>query len=567
MEQDSKYLELGLRLASLMRMPRCLFWTCVLLFLVLPIAARAQSFGSAPSPRLTVTDLYSAFRLPPLMDAANDPLAPALSATQVGARAAVLGLNSQSPLDAWNTAAKVLETAARIDSPPAASTVAFTGATASALNRVLASGASSIILTAPSLAVDQPIEIPSRVTLDLQQTLVTSATATPYMLRIDGASRVTVRGGQIAFGEAGILVNNSDSVRIEGVDLHDLTSDGIVVTGSQHVVVTGNRIHGVSGAAILLHRGTAYSVVEHNRAENNLGPSNMTAGIVLSDREVDLASNPLAIFGPDGYWVIAQPITSRLDPPHDNAIAYNDLFENASSGIYLDGAVRNAVVGNTMRGNTKEGLCLDNGATANVVASNIVQQNGDRWGELDWVLAEDQILAGGRLADGTAAEKAPGISLDNALYNIVFENNVTHNYGGGIKIVRTGFFNLIGLNTLFSDNDGSGPAFHFFGIELGAATGSDTAELDYTPSEGNLVFSNAIRGTHYSGIFFDAGSTQNNVFDNTIMDATNWALESVQVMTNYTLNNLTNLQSRNIGSGLDPSLLTVGQPVYDSGLN
>ncbi len=291
----------------------------------------------------------------------------------------------------------------------------------------------------------------------------------------------------------------------------------------------------------------------------------MTAGIVLSDREVDLASNPLAIFGPDGYWVISQPITSRLNPPHDNAIAYNYLFQNASSGIYLDGAVRNAILGNTMRSNVKEGLCLDNGATANVVASNIVEQNGGRWGEPDWILAEDQILAGGRLADGTAAEKAPGISLDNAIYNIVFENGVSHNYGGGIKIVRTGFFNVIGLNTVFSDNEGASPSYHFFGIGLGATGGTDTSELDYTPSEGNIVFSNAIRGTHYSGIFFDAGSAQNNVFDNTIMDATNWALESVQAITNFTLNNLTNLQSRNIGSGLDPALLTIGQPVYDTG--
>jgi hypothetical protein len=48
------------------------------------------------------------------------------------------------------------------------------------------------------------------------------------------------------------------------------------------------------------------------------------------------------------------------------------------------------------------------------------------------------------------------------------------------------------------------------------------------------------------------------------MDATNWALESATQMNNITLNNLTNLPSRNIGSGLDPALIGLGQPVNDS---
>jgi hypothetical protein len=129
-------------------------------------------------------------------------------------------------------------------------------------------------------------------------------------------------------------------------------------------------------------------------------------------------------------------------------------------------------------------------------------------------------------------------------------------------MVRTGYFNEVGLNTLLDDNDGSGAAFHFFGVELGAATGT-SIELDFTPSRGNIVFSNSIRGTHYSGIYFDPGSDTNNIFDNTIMDATNWALESAVQMNNITLNNLTNLPCRNIGSGLNPVLITLGQPVND----
>ena len=489
-----------------------------------------------------------------------------LSTTQGGARAVVLGLNGHSALDAWASASRLLRFVPERPVPGLAP-VAFNGGKASDLNALLASGPSAIVVTSAALQIDQPLELRRNgVTLDLGHAVLASAGAGPYLLRVEGASSIAIKGGIWISGQAGILVNQCRDVRVERVEIRNLSSHGIVVTGSDHVVIARNRIYGVSGAPILLHLGTTNSVVQHNDIADNLGPSNVTAGIVVSDREVDLTSNPSAIFGPDGYWVVSQPIGTRLHPPHDNAIANNQIVRNASSGIYVDGGVRNAILSNIIESNAKEGLCLDNGSAANIVSSNVVELNGDRWGEPDWVLQEDSVLAGGRLADGTAAEKTPGISLDNAFYNVVFGNNVAHNFGGGVKIVRTGYFNLIGMNTLYSDNDGVSATFHFFGVELGATPGDGTSdELDFTPSQGNIVFSNPIRGTHYSGIFFDAGSDQNDVFDNTILDATDWALESVAVMANNSLNNLTNLPSRNIGSGIDPALLVIGQPVVDPG--
>jgi hypothetical protein len=207
---------------------------------------------------------------------------------------------------------------------------------------------------------------------------------------------------------------------------------------------------------------------------------------------------------------------------------------------------------------------LDFGSTANVVASNIFLQNGYRWGETDVIMDLESISSGGRNPDGTPAEKVPGISLDNVLYNIVFMNNVAHNPGGGVKIGRTGYFNAIGLNTLLSNNDGASATQHFFGIELGGAIPDiPEIDLDFTPSHGNVVFSNIIRGPHYSGIYFDLGCDHNDVIGNAIEDATDWALESAQQMSNNSLNNLTHLPSRNIGSGLEQALIQSGQPVND----
>jgi hypothetical protein len=196
-------------------------------------------------------------------------------------------------------------------------------------------------------------------------------------------------------------------------------------------------------------------------------------------------------------------------------------------------------------GNAKEGLCLDNGATANVVASNTIQQNGNRWGQSDAALSLDFVL--GRLPDVTAAAKLPGISIDNGIYSVVYRNNISHNSGGGVKMVRTGFFNIIGLNVIENDNDGASIYYRFFGIELGAALGdAPSEELDFAPSRGNVIFSSLIRGSHGAGVFTEGGSDENDIFDNVIMDASDFAIESQGQWQNTVRNNLTNQPSLEI---------------------
>lgn len=525
----------------------------------------SQHFGNAPDLTIGVTDVYSAFRLPPLKDTQKGGLLSVLSHTQVGKRARALSLDGHSAIQAWSTAAQLVN---NVSEPVCSAEAAqsFSGTTTSELNRLLSSGAHSVRVTAPFLEVDQPIVIrQANVAVDFGHAKLSGSGKSPYMMRVESADCVVVHGGEFIGGRAGILIAASQRVHIDKLTMRRLASSGIVVVRSSHVAIAGCSFHEISGAPVLLGRETSFSVVENNEISGNRGPSNFTAGILITDREVDLAVDPGAVFAADGYWSVVQPITERIHPPHDNAIAFNRILTNAASGIYVDGAVREVIVSNSIEGNAKEGLCLDNGSTANVVASNTIERNGGRWGEPDRVLETDHVLGAGRLPDGTAAAKLPAISIDNALYNIVFDNRIAHNYGGGVKIVRTGYFNAIGLNTLLNNNDGAGAAFHFFGIELGATEGdAPSIELDFTPSRGNIVFSNEIRGTHYSGIFFGPGSDQNDVFDNTILDATHWALESVAAMSNYTLNNLTNLPSRNVGPGLDPALMRIAQPAMDS---
>lgn len=529
------------------------------------IIAPGQYLGTAPPFTLSESDIYSSFALPALADNAGSPAQTAAAPTQVYERARALGLTGQSALNAWAAAQAMMS--AYVPSPAApASWTPYSGSTASGLNQLLATSLGTAFqVTSAAMSVDQPIEIRrSGITLNLGSAAISGGAPGTYMVRIENASNVSVTGGNFVSGDSAILVNNCQHCSVSGATISNLAGAGIVVTLSQYVNVMRNRITGLQLAPIIVHRGSTGAYVAHNDIERNLGASNMTAGIVLTDRQVDVTGNPRALFGPDGYWVVSEPMLQRMTPPRDNIVAFNRVLTNSANGVYSDGGVRNIIVNNVIQGNAKEGLCLDNGSTANVVASNTILQNGSRWGESDAIMALDYITGGGRNPDGTPAEKVPGISIDNALYNIIFMNNAAHNSGGGVKIVRTGYFNLIGVNSIYSDNDGASATQHFFGIELGAAAGdAPSDELDFTPSHGNIVFSNEIRGSHYSGIFLDSGSDQNVILENTIEDATNWAIESAQQMTNQSTNNLTHLSSRNIGSGLDPALVTSGQPVND----
>ena len=547
-----------LTVASVLRVKRNMRMGVYLALFLLPLWSEAQNLGGPPSPGLDATNIYTAFSLPSLADGPGGALANVATTLQVGMRAQTLGLTGQSPIDSWSTAQNTLAQISQTANIPQAPPTIFQGSTASALNQFIANPViTRIRVTSSSLTVDQPVLIQrNTLSLDFAGAQLTPGGSDPYLIRIQKASNVIIENGGFASGNSAVLVSAASQVIVRNMHIQNLTGDGIVVTGSTGVLVSRNVISGLAGAPIIVHRGSTFSVVRDNEISGNQGPSNVTAGIVLSDREVDLTSNPLALLGPDGYWVITQPITTRLNPPHDNVILANRVSENLSSGIYSDGGVRNIIAYNLVVSNGKEGLCLDNGSTANVVTGNTLLQNGQRWGESDYVMSEDGITAGGRLPDGTPAEKVPGISIDNAIYNVIFTNQVWQNYGGGIKIVRTGYFNSIGMNTIYNNNVGASSGFHFFGIELGAAPGNPpSADLDYTPSEGNIIFSNPIRGPHYSGIYFDYGSTLNNVLDNVILDAENWALESAAVMQNTSLDNLTNLPSRNMTAGLDPSLL------------
>lgn len=488
------------------------------------------------------------YRLPSLerMDAARAE--EYLSDMQVMKKVSALGLTEQDYLYPQREL-DALYAALSEPFERAGEAVTFDGDTASALNAFLAEHAGAVVtLSAPTLSVDETIAVPSGTALVGSGTCLEAASEL-RAISLDHVENVAISGLTVGEGFAyGVYAAGCSGVRIDDCSITGATQKPIIFMGDCNgVVVRNNRLVGNNAGGLYLNGGIEDALIEGNDILDNGGTSNWMAGIVLSGIDVLDEDDPTAPFAQKVHFPAEQPLDTMLKAPHNVIVRDNRVEGNNATGVYCDGPYRVYIVENRIEDNDKEGLCLDYGTIAAYVSGNDIVGNGNRGRQTDQDLEYDFVLGLGRLEDGSAAAKLPGISIDNSAYNIIFNNNISGNYGSGVKMVRSGVRNIVMANLVTGNNRGVSDTFHFFGIELGwAAADEEVINLDFKPAYENIVCRNMITGAHYAGIFISEGAYINDFFDNTIMDATHWALESLSDAYNSIVNNHSNLESRGV---------------------
>jgi parallel beta-helix repeat protein len=418
--------------------------------------------------------------------------------------------------------------------------VFFTGTTSHELNSFLQTmERKKVVLTHP-LKISETVRIPAHIVLDGNGQMLTANTSRVFMLKDDRFSGIENARIEGNFDEA-IYVTDGEGILISNTTITNAKKRPVVLMGStKHFYLFNNQITENGNGGIYIRGNVSYGILEENKIDRNKGTRNFSAGILLSDLDIQDVN--------DTEKVSWKRIDQRLSVPRNIVILRNQITSQQSSGIYVDGAVSLYIVENNIADNDKEGTCLDNGATGIHFLHNIVMNNGGRRFQQDEDLKTDFVLQFGRMADGSSTAKLPGISLDNAAYNILLENNIHGNYGSGIKAVRTGIKNIIGLNTIADNNFGENNTFHFFGIELSYAP-PDDASVYYWNNTGNyqnIVFSNVVQGKHYAGIFVSREAAYNHLLHNIVYGASHWSIESLAIKENPTLNNISDLPSRGI---------------------
>ncbi len=399
--------------------------------------------------------------------------------------------------------------------------VEFDGATTGELSRFLKEHVGDAVhVVAPMLMLDKTITVPSKTSLYGRGVrLVAGPDPVEKAIALNEVTDVVVSGfHMVGCCDYPVYVKRSQRFVVEDNYIEKCRAKAICVMGeNKHFVLHNNRISHTGNGAILLHGVVERGVIEQNVLDHVGGTWNFSGGIVFSALDIeniDTAYNP---------WR-QHDLTSRVEAPHDLVITRNIIRDGASNGLYSHAGYCNYIVGNVIERNNKEGMCLDFGTCGTYVAHNIIHANGGRFHMDAQQLKDDYIQDFGVLADGSSPAKVPGISLDNAAYNIIYQNEVSQNSGTGIKMVRASACNVILCNEVTSNNVGQNNRFHFYGVELSTDLRPDyepneVRELDFAPCFENIVARNTISGAHFSGVFLGQDAYINDVFDNIIGEA------------------------------------------------
>lgn len=493
--------------------------------------------------------LTERYALPALERMTQSDTESLIAPLQVIQRIQTLGIDPatfDTPEANWkNLYNSVMTRLAPLATAETAQAVNFTGSSLAELNDFLAANPGSTVeVISPALVMDAPLVVPTGTILHGNGAVLTPGNETlDKAIVLDQAENTAVAGFVINGGcNYGVYVKNSSSFYLADLDISNVSLKGLCVMGENTgFALVNNSIHENQNGAIFLNGEISNGVIEGNRIENNSGARNLTAGLVLCSmpiEDIETAYNPF----PD------EMLYDILQSPHQLVVRGNTVAQNHSSGIYSESGYLNYYVENTIYKNEKEGMCLDYGSFGNYITGCEIRQNGGRNRMSDEDLEADFILDQGRMADGSSPAKLPGISLDNTAYNTIYGNIVRDNYGSGIKAVRSAFSNTILCNQIIDNNRGASDTFHFFGIELSTDLNADEAVqgLDFTPCYENIIARNTISGGHYAGVFMGEDAFMNDIFDNTFMDCTDWAMESLGEKYNSTLNNMANMPTRGI---------------------
>lgn len=413
--------------------------------------------------------------------------------------------------------------------------VEFRGTKTSELNKVIEENDNTLIkIETHELTLDETIRLKSDVGMEGNETIINGNTSMEFGIIAENVencaiSNISMQGGF----EYGIYIIDSQKILMDNLEIANAEKNALCVIGdSNYINLISSSMHNNKMGGILFNGEITNSIIQGNNTYQNKGAGNMCAGIAILSTLVDDKYNPY-------YYDASERLDNLLKAPHDNVFVDNYIQENKSSGIYCFGGYSNYIIDNTMEKNEKEGMCLDFGTFGTYVSRNNILRNGNRNQQTDEELEADFILGFGRMEDGSSKAKLPGVSIDNSAYNILLNNNVKNNYGSGIKMVRSGYRNLVFSNIVSDNNRGENDVFHGFGIEMGYAAEADEpdAVLDFTADYENIIARNVIMGDHYAGIYLAEESYCNDLIDNVILDAENFSIENHSVKFNSAVGN------------------------------
>ncbi len=437
--------------------------------------------------------------------------------------------------------------------PETSNILTFTGSSFSELNQFLATHQGTDIgivikFASPEIVADTTLAVSSSIFLDGTGVTVKGRLQAPAIVLDKDTIFSGLRGFEFDNVFWPISIKGAKKIILTHLTLTQPTWGITVFSKSRFIGIDQSTIDTPQNTGLLVQGDVTYLRISNNEITNGMAANNGSAAILLTDSTAPKGSPPEAF---TNNAALAQPIWPPANVPHQILITQNNLHHNRAQGIYLDGANGNLIEDNTIVMNDKEGMCLDFGSALNLVIDNKVSGNGNRARQTDEDLQIDLVSGFGRLPDGSAVAKLPGISLDNAVYNLIMSNIIKNNAGDGVKSVRSSHRNYILFNSIIDNNKGHNDRFQFFGVLLGSANAEPQVaknpqhSLNFSPSLENVIAGNIIYGAHRAGILLDRDAAYNDIYDNIVRLYRVAPLESASQAFNNIYDNSWNLAPSN----------------------
>lgn len=416
------------------------------------------------------------------------------------------------------------------------------------INSLHQRGGGEIRLPEGQLVLTKPLIIPSRITLTgvLDRTDII-IDIIDYGIIIQGSDDNLVvqaelknlrifHEGEVTFC-ATILVTHAVSTRLINLSIVAPRAVGLLLADNVHSSTVINCHVTYAGlVGFMLIRNVRETVFKNCSAEHC-----SQSGMFLTDLTLPEHIDPLDFISQikhtDEFIGNFAPYNPSDPSPYRIDIT-NCLFRyNRKMGITTDGVGHLHVRDTVIAHNDCEGITIDNGSWGCSVTSCHIYDNGWRGNQLDEELGIDFVEEWGRMPDGSAIAKLPGISIDNAAYTRIENNHIESNWGDGIKMVRACYAASIISNSIENNNRGVNDTFHYFGILIGVAARQHAEQEDF-PSCHNQIIGNDILGKHFAGIHLMLGVNNNTISRNHIAGATFLPIEDHVTLNNTITNSL-----------------------------
>lgn len=326
-------------------------------------------------------------------------------------------------------------------------------------------------------------------------------------------------------GKSHLYVDNSNDFQVKNIHSMRARGNGLTIFNSNNCRILDCQFANDFSSGINIIGESTYIQIKNTQVKYSKGPYNCDAGINIMHCTSSINEDKIPAKSHEDV-----SISSKNSIPKYINIE-NCIVQGCNAqGIYLEGPAFVNIFNSLIIDNRKEGICFDWGASFCNLSNSNIARNGRRNNYTEDDCSIDFLNVKDRDWQTTHLSQLAGISFDNAYSNLVYNNHIVGNYGGGIKLVRSCFENKF-LSNHLTENSNYHQLFDLsrgkkyttseimipLNIENEIEFSNENTNLDVLISKMNLFKENIITCHENTIYLYNQKTIYDNSFENNVI--------------------------------------------------